>query len=111
MKFTTTTAILTTLIASAHAWEFTGWDGQNYTGEKLIYRSGGITTNNLCVDIIINDNRMSSFQFVSGGCDMKLFDGHGCAGTVLGSSTSSWNVAAISSVHNNKASSLWIDCI
>ncbi|KAF9050612.1 hypothetical protein BJ165DRAFT_1366948 [Panaeolus papilionaceus] len=115
MKFTTTTAaILTTLIASAHAWEFTGWADAGYTGDLVIYRSGNGLTNNLCVDIIQNDNRMSSFQWYRGTnifCSMKLFDAHGCTGDVLASSTGDWNVRQISDENNDRASSLWVDCL
>ncbi|PPR07977.1 hypothetical protein CVT24_002710 [Panaeolus cyanescens] len=114
MKFFTNIIAAAAVITSVSAWEFTGWADQNYSGDLVIYRSGNGLVNNLCVDIIQNDNRMSSFKWYRGtniGCSMKLFDGHGCSGALIGSSTGNWNVAAISNVNNDRVSSLWVDCL
>ncbi|KAF9050590.1 hypothetical protein BJ165DRAFT_1402286 [Panaeolus papilionaceus] len=113
MQFTTS-FIIAALAASANAWSFKGWANQNYSGDLVISRSGNGLVNNQCTDIVANDNRLSSFKWDRGTnifCSMKIFDGHGCKGTVIASTTGDWNVAAISSAHDNKASSLWVDCI
>ena len=114
MRFHTLAFALPAIASVASAWEFTGYQFQNYKGDVVIYRSGNGLTNNLCVDIIENDNKMSSFKWYRGtniGCSFKLFQYHGCKGEVLASSTGSWNVAAISTVNDNRASSLWVDCL
>ena len=114
MQLITVLTVLTAAASTTSAWKFSGWDKQLYQGGLVISRSGNVLTNNLCADIIINDNKMSSFQWNQDGdlfCAFKLFDGHGCKGRELGSSTGSWNVPAISTKGNNKASSLWVDCL
>ena len=114
MRFHTFAFGLPVIASIVSAWEFTGWDLQLYQGDLLIYRSGNGLTNNLCVDIIQNDNRMSSFKWYRGTnifCSFKLFDNHHCEGDVLASSTGNWNVPAISHQNDNRASSLWVDCI
>src|SRR5688500_329797 len=114
MQFKQLLSAVAVMGSVASAWEFTGWHEQHYTGGLVIYRSGNGLTNNLCVDIINNDNGMSSFKWYRGTnvfCSFKLFDGHGCSGALLASSTGNWNVPAISDVNDNRASSLWVDCL
>jgi len=114
MRFNTVALTLAAVASVASAWDFTGWHLQNYKGDLVIQRSGGVTTNNQCVDIVKNDDTMSSFKWSKRwfeACRMKLFDGHGCKGEVLASADESWNVPAISKVHDNRVSSLWVDCI
>lgn len=114
MQLTTIFTLLTATATVASAWEFTGYRDQLYKGGVVVGRSGGILTNNLCVDIIINDNKMSSFKWYRGfdlSCSFTLFDGHGCKGRLLASSGPNWNVPAISAGNDNEASSLWVDCL
>ncbi|KAF8459916.1 hypothetical protein BDZ91DRAFT_740554 [Kalaharituber pfeilii] len=114
MHFSNLFATVLTTVSLASAWEFTGWYDQHYSGPLVIYRSGNGFTNNLCVDIIQNDNQMSSFKWYRGSnifCSFKLFDNYKCEGEVLASSTGNWNVPAISAKNNDRASSLWVDCL
>ena len=114
MQFSALLALAPTLATLASAWEFTGWADQQYSGDLVIYRSGNGLVNNMCVDIVNNNNRMSSFKWYRGtniGCAMSLWDGSGCSGTKLASSTGNWNVPAMSAAANDKVSSLWVDCL
>ena len=114
MQFTTAFALLAAAASVTSAWEFTGYRDESYGGGVIIYRSGNGLVNNLCIDIITNNNKMSSFKWYRGtniGCSFKLFDSYKCKGTMLASSTGNWNVASISTKNNDKASSLWVDCL
>jgi len=115
MQLTTVFTLLTAAASVASAWEFTGYRDRNYGGGVIIYRSGNGMTNNLCADIANNvDNKMSSFKWyraTHATCSFKLYDGNGCSGTKLASSGGTWNVAALSTANDNKASSLWVDCV
>jgi len=114
MQLTTVFTLLTAAASAASAWEFTGYRDQSYKGGVVIYRSGNGLVNNQCSDIVANDNKMSSFKWYRGtniGCSFKLFNGHGCKGKKLASSTGNWNVPSISKENNDKASSLWVDCL
>ncbi|KAF9050589.1 hypothetical protein BJ165DRAFT_1009640 [Panaeolus papilionaceus] len=113
MKFSTN-IILATLAATASAWEFTGWADVNYSGDLIIYRSGDGSVNDQCTNLVINNDRMSSFKWHRGSdnsCSMKLFEDSNCSGNVLGNSAEDWEVSAISSANNDKVSSLWVDCL
>lgn len=113
MQLATILTLFTTA-SVAYAWRFTAYSLKEYKGDKILDRSGNALTNNLCIDIIENDNRMSSFKWNQGGnplCQFKLFDRHGCRGSPFAISTTSWEVDAISPRNDNKASSVWFDCL
>jgi len=114
MQVTIVFTILTAAASVASAWDFSGYRDQQYGG-VIITRSGDGKTNDLCVDITgSNDNQMSSFKWNRGSdnsCNFKLLDSRGCKGTTIASSSGNLNVPAISSSNDNKASSLWVDCL
>jgi len=112
MQLTTVFAILTAGVSVASAWSFKGWDGAGYTGSLLISSTGGLV-DNLCIDITLGNNQMSSFQWnhgVDNPCLFRLYDFASCSGPPLATSVATWNNPSMANPINNKAASLRVDC-
>ncbi|KAI9281935.1 hypothetical protein BY458DRAFT_498477 [Sporodiniella umbellata] len=91
------------------AWSFQIYENAGYAGKTLYYT--GKSPVQTCHEIDVRlDNKASSFHYGTSCCHIKLYDGHGCSGAVLGSSTGDWNVRQISNENNDRLSSFHIDC-
>jgi len=111
MQLTTVFAILTAGASVASAWSFRGWANPPFTAPLLIAATGGLV-DNLCIDITLGNNQMSSYQWnhgVDNPCIFRLYDLAGCTGAVLATSMASMNNPSMGA-GNNMASSLWVDC-
>jgi len=111
MKFTT--LLVASLATTVSAWTFQSWRDPNYGGGLVVSYSGDGNVNDACYEINTNDNSMSSFKWNPGNnvfCSFKLYDSHGCVGDLLGSSTGGLNVGQMGT-NDNRASSVWVDCV
>ncbi|CEG76977.1 hypothetical protein RMATCC62417_11796 [Rhizopus microsporus] len=111
MRFTLVSFISAALLmkVTEAGWTFTIYENAGYGGKYLSY--SGRSPVQSCHDIDSRlDNKVSSFRYTTTCCNLKMYDGHGCSGAVLGSTTDNWNVNQISSGNNDRMSSFHIDC-
>jgi len=112
MQLATVFTLLTATASVAASWEFKGWSDSDYLGNLLIHATGGLS-DNVCIDITMGNNQMSSFKWNHGSnnpCRFKLYNGLGCNGLVLYGSMLSMSRINMPVNKDNKASSLGIDC-